>query len=623
MAEGVFDGILGGEDEPREEAAAAKSLIEADAFAAAVAADQAKHDPDVAHATRLFLEKQARLIDVQTRHVEAEHPLRMSHLRNQSMEGKLRRVGQRIRIGMQVFIALVVTVLGLGLAIMLHDAFTSRSVVVNAFQAPQALAGRGLTGDVVAAGVLDALQKLQNATRSTEKGLDTRGAWSSDVKIDVPETGISIGEINRLLHQRFGNDLHIDGDLVQTESGGLALTVRGDHVPAKTFQGSAADLDKLTTEAAEYIYGRSQPFQFATYLTHSGRNDDALAFLPGAYVRASEADRPEFANTWGNAYSGVNKTHEAIEKYRLALTLRPHFWKAWGNLIGALAIAENEEAAWRAGKPMQLAADRATDSDRPTLRDLVNFAQVSQDWPLQLVSDLADAAFNQGAGAQKTIEGPAIADAYAHLHDPAHATQYMALSDPDDPITKAEEGLLPAYAALDRHDAAAAVAPLETFWKIWASDLDVRFTYNDQPCLLGLAYGLTGRMAEADSVFKRVGSWPLCYALHGDALEHAGDLASAERVWAEGLRIGPDLSPVYLHRGISEMNRGDFAHAGADLATASAKSPHWADTWKAWGDLLVREHRSQQAVAKYDEALKYAPAWAALHEARRAAAARH
>jgi len=127
-------------------------------------------------------------------------------------------------------------------------------------------------------------------------------------------------------------------------------------------------------------------------------------------------------------------------------------------------------------------------------------------------------------------------------------------------------------------------------------------------------------MAEAEAVFKRVGNWALCHALQGDVLEHAGDLAGAERVWADGVRVGPDLSPVYLHRGISEMNRGDFAHAGTGLATAAAKSPHWADTWKAWGDLLMREHRSQQAVAEYDEALKYAPAWAALHEARRAAA---
>jgi tetratricopeptide (TPR) repeat protein len=168
----------------------------------------------------------------------------------------------------------------------------------------------------------------------------------------------------------------------------------------------------------------------------------------------------------------------------------------------------------------------------------------------------------------------------------------------------------------------------EVFWKIWPANSDVQFnysdvqfTYNDQPCFLGLAYGLTGRMAEAEAVFKRVGNWALCTALDGDALELAGDLACAKRIWADGIRIGPDLSPIYLHRGISEMNRGDFAHAGADLATATNKSPHWADTWKAWGDLLMREHRSRQAVAKYDEALKYAPAWAALHAARRVAAA--
>jgi tetratricopeptide (TPR) repeat protein len=136
---------------------------------------------------------------------------------------------------------------------------------------------------------------------------------------------------------------------------------------------------------------------------------------------------------------------------------------------------------------------------------------------------------------------------------------------------------------------------------------------------LGLAYGLTGHTAQAEAVFKRAGNWALCSAMHGDAREHAGDLAGAERIWAEGLRVGPDLSPVYLHRGISEMNRGDFAHAGADLATASAKSPHWADTW----NLLVREHRSQQALAKYNEALKYAPAWAALRWERRMAANGH
>ena len=41
---------------------------------------------------------------------------------------------------------------------------------------------------------------------------------------------------------------------------------------------------------------------------------------------------------------------------------------------------------------------------------------------------------------------------------------------------------------------------------------------------------------------------------------------------------------------------------------------------KAWGDLLAKQGHPAEALAKYDEALKYAPNWAALKEAREAAA---
>ena len=62
--------------------------------------------------------------------------------------------------------------------------------------------------------------------------------------------------------------------------------------------------------------------------------------------------------------------------------------------------------------------------------------------------------------------------------------------------------------------------------------------------------------------------------------------------------------------------------AEADLSTASAKAPHYADPLKAWGDVLAKQGRWKDALAKYDEALKYAPAWAALHQARDGAARR-
>ncbi len=625
MAEGLLGGLIGGEEDDGE-AEAGQSRVSAEAFAASLAADQAKHDPRVARAAEAFLDQQTSLLKAQEEELQEQRAIRLRHLHSQSREGKIRRVGQRIRVGMQAFTVLILTVIGFGVLVMLHDAFTSRSVVVDAFKAPSALASRGVTGDVVAAGVLDTLQKLQDATRSPDASLSTHGAWDGDVKIEVPETGVSIGEVNRLLHARFGHDLHIDGDLVQTDTGGLALTVRGDKVPASTFTGGPGDLDKLTTQAAEYVYGRGQPFQYATYLEGASRDKDALAFLPGAFGRAEDdAERAKLANTWGNAYNDLFQPGPAAEKYRLAKSLSPsrsrYWWTAWNNLIGADGQARGEEAGWRESHAFLQAVAAAPKREQPALRLVSNSAQDIWDVPLYQESILADLATH--GGTTTAIDGPSLADAYFLLHDPAQSARYMATSDPDDPTTKAEALLLQGYAALGRGDAAGAAPPLEAFDKLWLASPLVQGTDLDQVCFLGLAYGLAGRMADAEAVFKQLSNpWSRCYAFHGEALAHAGDVAGAQRVWAEGVALLPDLPNVYLARGRWEMERGDLKAATTDLSTASAKAPHYADPLKAWGDLLAREGQWKAALAKYDEALKYAPAWAALHQARDAAAQR-
>lgn len=615
---GPLEGVLGGSE--AEDAQDRQGIAGADAVATAVAMDVARYSPELNGKAGDYLDKHGRLVDRQARFVDIQAQDLLEQRALQTSHLRLRRFTERLKAATQLLIVLIAAVIGFGLAVMLNDAFASNSVVVDAFEAPPALAGRGLSGTVVASGVLDQLEKLQAATRSATKGLNIKSAWASDIKVQAPGTGVSIGEIDRLLHARFGHDVHIDGDLVQTEAGGLALTVRGDGVPAKTFEGAAADPGKLTAQAAEYVYGRSQPYQFAAYLVTNNRDADALAFLPGAFARGDNNDeRAELANMWGNAYADLNQQAEAVEKYRLAMALKPHNWKAWSNLSYALVLAQGEEAAWREGQALLRAAAKAPTRDRPEPRLLSTAASLSFDTPLWLASTLDNASHNGGAGASADIAGPNFAYIYLFMHDPALAARYLASSDPDDPYTKNMALVLQGRTALDRGDAAAAVAPLERFWKAWQARPVMQ--YFDDPCFLALAYGLTGRTAQAEAVFKRTGPFARCFALHGDVLEHAGDLAGAERVWAQGIAIGPDLSPVYLHRGISELNRGDLAAASADLAAASARSPHWADPLKGSGDVLARQGRWKEALAKYDEALRYAPAWTQLHQARAAAAA--
>ena len=179
----------------------------------------------------------------QTAELEEQRPLRLHHLHNQSHESRLRRTGQRIRIGSQVFFGLLATVLGLGLLLMVYDAFNSRSVIVEPFDAPPGLAARGLTGKVIAGDVLDGLIRIRSAVRTNAAERRISNAWSNDIKVEVPETGVSLGDIDRMLKARFGHDIHIEGDLVETPTGGLALTIRGDGVLPMTLQGGPNDLE--------------------------------------------------------------------------------------------------------------------------------------------------------------------------------------------------------------------------------------------------------------------------------------------------------------------------------------------------------------------------------------------
>jgi hypothetical protein len=150
----------------------------------------------------------------------------------------------------------------------------------------------------VAGAVLDELTRLQNATRADAAKRNLSNAWSNEIKLAVPETGLSLNEVSRMLKARFGHDVHIDGELVQTENGDLALTVRGDGVPPTTVIGASGQLEKITSQAAEYVYAHSEPVLWAYHLNNEGRYQEAIDFSRSAFALADKSDRPYLLNTW-------------------------------------------------------------------------------------------------------------------------------------------------------------------------------------------------------------------------------------------------------------------------------------------------------------------------------------
>ena len=202
MAEGMLRGILGGEGE-KPEVEAPEPLASAEAFASAVAAKLAGNDPGVARKTEEFLSDQSHLLKIQAKHLEDEHALRLAHLRHELGEENIRRFGLRLRVGFQVFVALAVTVIGVGAALAIYDAVHSRSVVIDPFEIAPNIAPQVPSGKIVAAGLLDVLTQIQAANRSSAEHRALSNAWTNDITIEVPETGISIGQLERVLKTRF------------------------------------------------------------------------------------------------------------------------------------------------------------------------------------------------------------------------------------------------------------------------------------------------------------------------------------------------------------------------------------------------------------------------------------
>jgi cytochrome c-type biogenesis protein CcmH/NrfG len=61
------------------------------------------------------------------------------------------------------------------------------------------------------------------------------------------------------------------------------------------------------------------------------------------------------------------------------------------------------------------------------------------------------------------------------------------------------------------------------------------------------------------------------------------------------------------------MGKGDLDGAIAKFTIASQKGPHFADPLEMCGEALIAKNRSDLALAKFEEAGKYAPRWGRLH----------
>ena len=86
---------------------------------------------------------------------------------------------------------------------MVWDAAHSKGLVIEPFSVPADMAGRGLTGQVIASQMIDKLTEM--TTHESSRAVQSyANNWGDNIKVEIPETGVSIGELHSFLQNGWG-----------------------------------------------------------------------------------------------------------------------------------------------------------------------------------------------------------------------------------------------------------------------------------------------------------------------------------------------------------------------------------------------------------------------------------
>src|SRR5262249_43569528 len=158
--------------------------------------------------------------------------------------------------------------------------------------------------------------------------------WGNDIKVEIPETGVSIGEFRRFLREWLGNDIHITGEVWHTESG-LTISARTSGERGAAFAGAASDVDALVQKAAEHVWDQTQPYRYAIFLRQNRRIEEARAVFTRLTVTGSREEQ-------GWAWQGLatlptpagSSARESARLLRKAIAVYPDYTLGHSSLAG-------------------------------------------------------------------------------------------------------------------------------------------------------------------------------------------------------------------------------------------------------------------------------------------------
>jgi tetratricopeptide (TPR) repeat protein len=572
-----------------------------------------------------FLRGQARLAELQAEHLHEQRGLIISRLR-------WGRFGDRMRALLQVMTALAGAAVVALVGTMAWAAHEAHGLAIESFSVPPDLAKTGLTGQVAAGRFLDRLQALQTATSQSDRPSQSYSSdWGRDFKVEIPETGLTFSEFDRLLRERLGHVSHVTGEVVATPTG-IAVTARMGDAPPKTFTGPADAYDDLARQAAEAVYRESQPYRYAEYLEGAGRWDEAFQVIADLATSGPPEERGWAYAKW--AVMDITDHGDPVAAlHHAALGRSPGHGS---DINDQIAIVNTN--VWIGHEEADFVYSRSLAKDaQKRLPDTseVFYASnklLARAWMSYLEADYAaSSAFwrqtlsttGYGGGAL----GPLMATTTDTLgHDLPAARAVLAQATETSDADLAWSIAVGAFPALPRYWMAAEVGQWDqALAEARQFDAALEAGKAKKPVfglmqqvlswqLEALAMARTGDVAGAQALIDRtpLDCYP-CLRVRGQIAAQAKDWPAAERWFAEAVRQAPSPPLAYVEWGRMRLEKGDPDGAIAELSIAAAKAPRFADPPQVWGEALMAKGDLAGASKKFAEAGKLAPNWGRNH----------
>jgi tetratricopeptide (TPR) repeat protein len=247
------------------------------------------------------------------------------------------------------FKGLVIAVFAVPLLFYVYREGTRDVLIIDPFSVPKRFEEVGLTSEVLANRVGDALRQLEVAAQSGLKkdSLAALHDEGSSPDVEIPGTNLGLKTAVEITRSIFGiYPKHIGGDIVisanalantgtPTAKEQATVTVyltqgRNRNAP---FSALADDAGTLVKRAAEIALGQANPYELAAYRYRNGDYDDAVKIV-GTMIQSPSADRLHKSaalNLWGIVLEDEKNYTEAIAKYQKSTELDPKSAVAYSN----------------------------------------------------------------------------------------------------------------------------------------------------------------------------------------------------------------------------------------------------------------------------------------------------